>query len=154
MPMPAPIVAQVGLSTRRVAVVFKGGGAWHYSARLAIHAASRLWGGRGFLLVLYVDGVVAPAMLRAARTYDPDYVVLLQATVVRLRVPSPARFRSTSMGVGSRVRSGHASSHRPLTNVSMILSVNKLVGRSPRHVRRTVAGRLTGRMRNASSCSG
>jgi hypothetical protein len=76
MPMPAPIIAQVGLSAPRVAVIFKGDGAWHYWARLAIHAASRLWGGRGFLLVPHVDGAVVPAMLHAARAYDPDYVVL------------------------------------------------------------------------------
>ncbi|GAA1556729.1 hypothetical protein GCM10009827_092080 [Dactylosporangium maewongense] len=81
MPTPAPIVAQIGLSAPRVAIVFDGGGAWHYWAQLAIHAATHLWGGRGFLLIPHVQGEVAPALLQAARTYDPDYVVLLTTTV-------------------------------------------------------------------------
>src|SRR3712207_50330 len=89
MSMPAPIVAQVGLSAPRVAVVFNGGDAWHYWARLAIHAASRLWGGRGFLLVPNVDGVVAPAILRAAQTYAPDRVRLPQTPAVKVESAEP-----------------------------------------------------------------
>ncbi|MET8066543.1 hypothetical protein [Micromonospora sp. NPDC005313] len=77
----APLVAQIGLSAPRVVVVFDGGEEWHYWARLALHAATRLWGGRGFLLVPHVGGSVEPALLRAARTYDPDYVVLLNTTI-------------------------------------------------------------------------
>jgi hypothetical protein len=85
----APIVTQIGLSAPRVAVVFDGGEGWHYWARLAIHAASRLWGGRGYLLVPHVDGDVASELLSAVRTYDPDYVLLLDTTVGQRELVSP-----------------------------------------------------------------
>ena len=84
-----PIVAQIGLSAPRVAVVFDGGDGWHYWARLAIHRASHIWGGRGFLLVPHVDGVVAPVLVQAARSYDPDYVVLLTPTIGQRERVSP-----------------------------------------------------------------
>lgn len=64
----------------RVAVVFDGGPDWHYWVRLALRACSRVWGGKGFILVPHHDGQVAPEMLRAVRTYDPDYVVTLERT--------------------------------------------------------------------------
>lgn len=84
-----PLVAQVGLAAPRVAVIFNGGPAWPYWARLAIHTASQLWGGRGFLLIPHVDGVVDPVLLRAARTYDPDYVMRFPATVGQLERAEP-----------------------------------------------------------------
>ena len=39
------------LRPARVAVVFDGGDDWHYWVRLAIYAASQVWGGAGFILI-------------------------------------------------------------------------------------------------------
>jgi hypothetical protein len=84
-----PMIVQIGLCAPRVAVVFNGGDGWHDWARLGIHTATHFWGGRGFLLVPHVDGVVDPVMLRAARTYDPDYVVLLNSTIAQMELIAP-----------------------------------------------------------------
>ena len=57
-------------------------------ARLGLYAASRCWGGAGFVLVPHRAGVVAPEMLRLVVAYDPDFVVNLRPTlgqVQRLR---------------------------------------------------------------------
>jgi hypothetical protein len=76
--------ADVSLSYRapRVAIVINGDHEWIYLARLAIYAACEIWGGYGFVLVPYRGaGVVNPAILRAIRAYDPDYVVTLPITI-------------------------------------------------------------------------
>ncbi|WP_157241165.1 hypothetical protein [Catenuloplanes japonicus] len=98
-----PFAVQIGLAAPRVAVVFNGGQNWHYWARLAIHAASRIWGGRGFLLVPHVDGVVDPLLLAAARTYDPDYVVLLETTFGQWEKAAP---NTQPIRIGGRTREG------------------------------------------------
>lgn len=70
------------LRAPRVAIVFRGDKAWQYWCRLAIHAASRVWGGVGFVLIPYSrGGQVHPKLLQAARAYDPDYVLLLQMCI-------------------------------------------------------------------------
>ncbi|WP_405102992.1 hypothetical protein [Micromonospora sp. NBC_01412] len=99
----APLVAQIGLSAPRVVVVFDGGEDWQYWARLALHAATRLSGGRGFLLVPHVGGFVEPALLRAARTYDPDYVVLLNTTLGQQERAAPG---TVPLSVDGRVVDG------------------------------------------------
>ena len=77
------------LRPARVAVVFDGGDDWHYWARLAIYAASQVWGGAGFILIPHRDGEVAPSLLQAASAYDPDHVVLLRITVRHFELARP-----------------------------------------------------------------
>lgn len=72
-----------------MAVVFDGGADWHYWARLALHACTRVWGGRGFILVPHQDGEVGTEMLRAVRAYDPDYVVALERTIGSMEASRP-----------------------------------------------------------------
>jgi len=43
--------ARMTLRPARVAVVFDGGEDWQYWARLAVYAASQVWGGAGFILI-------------------------------------------------------------------------------------------------------
>jgi hypothetical protein len=81
--------ARTTLRPARVAVVFDGGDDWHYWARLALYAASQVWGGGGFILVPHREGEVAPLLLRAACAYDPDYVVLLRVTINRFEAARP-----------------------------------------------------------------
>jgi hypothetical protein len=71
----------MGLRAPRIAIVFDGGSRWHFWARQALHASTKLWGGRGFLLVPHANGLVRPELLAAARVYDPDYVVSLERTL-------------------------------------------------------------------------
>ena len=63
--------AQMTLRPARVAVVFDGGDDWQYWVRLAIYAASQVWGGAGFILIPHRGGEVAPCLLQAASVYDP-----------------------------------------------------------------------------------
>lgn len=77
------------LRPARVAVVFDGGELWHYWARLAIYAASQVWGGAGFILVPHRGGDVEPCLLQAAAAYDPDHVVLLRVTVRHMELARP-----------------------------------------------------------------
>lgn len=65
----------------RVAIVIPGGAGWRYWARLALHGASRTWGGAGFVLVPHQQGTVHPRLLHAAGAYDPDYVLLMDPTL-------------------------------------------------------------------------
>ena len=81
--------ARMTLRPARVAVVFDGGDDWHYWARLAIYAASQVWGGAGFILIPHRDGEVAPSLLQAASAYDPDHVVLLRVTVRHFELARP-----------------------------------------------------------------
>ena len=92
---------------------------WHYWARLAIYAASQVWGGAGFILIPHRDGEVAPSLLQAASAYDPDHVVLLRITVRHfelarpgvqpLRLERPAGHRGGTGGTG---REGGRCCHR------------------------------------------
>jgi hypothetical protein len=81
--------ARMTLRPARVAVVFDGGDGWHYWVRLAIYAASQIWGGAGFLLVPHREGEVAPSLLQAVAAYDPDHVVLLRITVRHFELVRP-----------------------------------------------------------------
>jgi hypothetical protein len=81
--------ARMTLRPARVAVVFDGGDNWHYWARLAVYAASEVWGGAGFILIRHRDGQVAPSLLQAASAYDPDHVVLLRVTVKHFELARP-----------------------------------------------------------------
>jgi hypothetical protein len=81
--------ARMTLRPARVAVVFDGGEGWHYWARLAIYAASQVWGGAGFILIPHRDGRVAPSLLQAASAYDPDHVMLLRITVRHFELARP-----------------------------------------------------------------
>ncbi len=73
----------------RVAIVVKDGDAWQYWARRALHHATRVWGGAGFVLVPHENGVVHPRLLRAMSVYDPDYVLLHQPLLRDLEMTSP-----------------------------------------------------------------
>ena len=77
------------LRPARVVVVFDGGDDWQYWARLAIYAASQVWGGAGFVLIPHRDGEVEPCLLQAALAYDPDHVVLLRVTVGHFELARP-----------------------------------------------------------------
>jgi hypothetical protein len=81
--------ARMTLRPARVAVVFDGGDNWNYWARLAIYAASQVWGGAGFILIPHRDGEVVPSLLQAASAYDPDHVVLLRITVRHFELARP-----------------------------------------------------------------
>ncbi|HET6481572.1 MAG TPA: hypothetical protein VFG35_16265 [Actinoplanes sp.] len=83
MSMAGPDYATLRMTLRppRVAVVVDGGDQWTFWARVAFHACSRVWGGRGFVLVPHHDGEVKAELLAAVRAYDPDYVVTLQQTL-------------------------------------------------------------------------
>lgn len=80
---------QLTMRPPRVAIVFDGGPNWQYWVRLALYASTRVWGGRGFILVPHVAGEVSPDMLRAVRAYDPDYVVTLEATLGTMEEVQP-----------------------------------------------------------------
>jgi hypothetical protein len=77
------------LRPARVAVVLDGGDCWQYWARLAVYAASQIWGGAGFILIPHRDGEVPPSLLQAASVYDPDHVVLLRITVRHFELARP-----------------------------------------------------------------
>jgi hypothetical protein len=81
--------ARMTLRPARVAVMFDGGDHWRYWARLAIYAASQVWGGAGFILIPYRDGEVAHFLLQAASAFDPDHVVLLRRTVRHFELAWP-----------------------------------------------------------------
>jgi hypothetical protein len=81
--------ARMTVRPARVAVVFDGGDDWQYWARLAIYAASQVWGGAGFILIPHRDGQVTPSLLQAASAYDPDHVVLLRITVRHFELVRP-----------------------------------------------------------------
>lgn len=83
----------MGLRPPRVAIVFEGGAKWHLWARLAIHAATMMWGGRGFILVPHQAGEVRPDLLEAVRRYDPDYVVSLRVPVHLIDAAKPSLLR-------------------------------------------------------------
>ena len=86
---PDYVDARMTLRPARVAVVFDGGELWHYWARLAIYAASQVWGGAGFILIPHRGGEVAPCLLQAAAAYYPDHVVLLRVTVRHMELAQP-----------------------------------------------------------------
>ena len=79
------VVVQMGLRAPRVAIVIDGGATWMEWARLGLYAASRCWGGAGFVLVPHLNGVVAAELLQMVAAYDPDFVVTLQPTVGQLQ---------------------------------------------------------------------
>ncbi len=76
--------------------MFDGGPHWHYWARLALHACTKLWGGEGFILVPHDGGQVRPEMLEMVRMYDPDYVVTLQRTLRTVALAEPGRLKLTN----------------------------------------------------------
>lgn len=59
------------LRPARVAVVFDGRDDWHYWARLALYAASQVWGGAGFILVPHRDSEIAPSLCRQLPLMTP-----------------------------------------------------------------------------------
>lgn len=88
---------RMGLRAPRVAIAFRGDSAWHYWCRLAIHAATSVWGGSGFILIPYTDdGDVDPTLLQAASAYDPDYVTLLQINISQFEQAYPGILTFTS----------------------------------------------------------
>jgi hypothetical protein len=83
---------RVGLRPPRVVIVFDGAAAdWQYWARLALHTATGLWGGQGFLPIPHQKGEVDDALLRAAAVYDPDYVLLLKPTIAQYEAARPGQ---------------------------------------------------------------
>lgn len=98
MTSPGYATLRTCLRPPRVAVVFDGGPQWHYWARVALHACTKVWGGEGFVLVPHHDGKVHRRVVEAIRAYDPDYVVTLERTVraVELATPGVLNFRDNA----------------------------------------------------------
>ncbi|MGV9415299.1 hypothetical protein ACWDOP_35830 [Nocardia sp. NPDC003693] len=71
-----------GLRASRVAIIFDGDEHWSHWARRAVYLANSIWGGAGFVFVPHHGGEVAPSVLRAVRTYDPDHVVTFARELV------------------------------------------------------------------------
>lgn len=65
----------VSLRAPRVAIVVPTTENWHFIAATAIHRATSIWGGAGFILVPHDKGRVDDRMLQIAVAYDPDHVV-------------------------------------------------------------------------------
>jgi hypothetical protein len=86
---PSYAAVRLGLRAPRVVVVFDGAADWHYWARLALYAASQVWGGYGFILIPHQRGVVSEELLNIARAYDPDYVTVLHRTIQDWETISP-----------------------------------------------------------------
>jgi hypothetical protein len=72
------------LRPSRTVVVFDGGDQWTYWAKRALYLSGQVWGGCGFAVVPHRDGQVHPALLRACRAYDPDFVVTFPRSVEEL----------------------------------------------------------------------
>ena len=77
-------VVHLGLRAPRVAIVVDGGVRWMDWFRVALAAATRCWGGAGFVLVPHRAGLVDVQVLNMVVAYDPDYVVTLQPTLAQL----------------------------------------------------------------------
>ncbi|MER7273478.1 hypothetical protein ABT369_03375 [Dactylosporangium sp. NPDC000244] len=75
--------------------MFDGGKNWHFWARLALHACTKVWGGEGFILVPHSEGRVRSELLAAVRVYDPDYVVTLQRTLRTVELAAPGSLKLT-----------------------------------------------------------
>lgn len=65
----------LSLRAPRVAIVVPTTDNWHFVASTAIHRATRVWGGAGFILIPHNKGKVDDIMARIAAAYDPDHVV-------------------------------------------------------------------------------
>ena len=70
----------MGLRAPRVVYLVPAGQDWTFNAPLALSEVTRLWGGAGFVVVPVSAAEVHPALLAALRAYDPDHVVVPDAT--------------------------------------------------------------------------
>lgn len=77
-------VVHMGLRASRVAIVVDGGARWMDWFRVALAAATRCWGGAGFILIPHHAGAVDPQTLAMVVAYDPDYVVNLEPTLAQM----------------------------------------------------------------------
>ncbi|MFG3342385.1 hypothetical protein [Glycomyces sp. NPDC048151] len=78
------VPVRVALRPPRAVIIFDGGEHWHYWARMALHCATRMWGGQGFVVIPHHNGEVRSGLLPLIRAYDPDYVVALEKTFADL----------------------------------------------------------------------
>jgi hypothetical protein len=145
----------------RVAVVFDGGANWHYWARVALHACTKVWGGRGFILVPHRQGMVNPQMLHAVRAYDPDYVVRLQRTLGTIEQVQPVSIRisgADSSALAGSARAGfiEANAARPVSDPADEAARREVVQACASHRRRApsdVAAEGHEWIEQATSCS-
>ena len=86
--------------------MFDGGPQWHFWARVALRACTKMWGGEGFVLVPHHEGKVHPQLIHAVRTYDPDYVVTVERTVrtVELATPGALNFHDGGKALTGEAR--------------------------------------------------
>ncbi|AYF78520.1 hypothetical protein D7D52_37105 [Nocardia yunnanensis] len=111
-----PVTAQMTLRAPRVALVIPAGPDWHLAARRALHAASQVWGGAGFVVVPYEDdGTVHATLLAAVREYDPDYVLRLREDLVG----SNEQGNSDAGEVARQAISARCSDYRTATAASI-----------------------------------
>jgi hypothetical protein len=81
--------ARIGLRAPRVAVRVEVSAHWQSLLALALSAASNIWGGYGFIYIPHRAGKIHPALARALRAYDPDYLVNLGFTYGDLEAMAP-----------------------------------------------------------------
>jgi hypothetical protein len=83
------VPVQVALRPPRAVILFDGDDHWHYWVRMALHCATQVWGGQGFVVIPHHNGEVRPELLAMIRVYDPDYVVALSKTVADIEQVNP-----------------------------------------------------------------
>jgi hypothetical protein len=83
----------MALRPSRTVVVVDGGDQWTYWAKRALYLSGQVWGGCGFAVVPHRNGQVHPALLRACRAYDPDFVVTFPRSVGELEHLTPGWFQ-------------------------------------------------------------
>jgi hypothetical protein len=87
------VPVRVTLRPPRAIILFDGDHHWHYWARMALHCATRVWGGQGFVVIPHHNGEVQPELLPMLRVYDPDYVVALSKTVADIEQINPGSIK-------------------------------------------------------------
>lgn len=71
------LAVSVSLRAPRVAIVVPVTQNWHFIAATAIHRATRIWGGAGFIMIPHERGIIEDLFIRMAVNYDPDHVVTI-----------------------------------------------------------------------------
>lgn len=106
---PGYATVHMALRAPRVAIRVPVNENWRSMFALAMATAGQLWGGAGFIYVPFStqDGSVHPAILRALRAYDPNYIVDMQLTIGDMEALQPA------MAGNSDLAAGRQPSHAP-----------------------------------------
>lgn len=87
------VPVRVALRPPRAVILFEGDDHWHYWARMALHCATQVWGGQGFVVIPHHNDEVRPELLAMIRAYDPDYVLSLNKTVADIEQINPGSIK-------------------------------------------------------------